>query len=670
MNFLKKLPEDPNAAPLPIPLTEKQKALELRNHRLKRTAEFQFGYPLVYIYGPDSKAREDGEGPEVVDKYNGIIAHPRGYAAQFVINFKPKGEKVARPMILTMASQDPSNLGTYDPERGEFVLDKKNIKDRTYIVSVRSPEAPLAEFQKDIIDHFRHFQKYQYDLNLLGQADNFMFRERAQSLLQGAKHLITRGKNPEESFYFGQYLSKHVAYAVVQVSGGDDSKYVVLKRYGPGKLDYDSPTYTIFNKSEIDVRALRQGRAPFNSEFVSFEPEEEKGPDLANKEDKADKKEKVIFFDNTTLANIAVSRDFGVCFKRLWNMEHASEKILIQIPAFLNNSLRTGSFGTSIVRGILATGSISLANNLINYFSTDESKLSISLLPTFALATLVDFSWGKVGDNISDFLLNGWRADAEDRSQRKLIERALRNYADEFSLEEHLKVGRPLKKLKEDFAGKAVRLMGVRQHPETATSMFLPIDPIVPTMPEIDETNPLNLFLANVTGGTAGNLSRDVSPKISLGTTPTGMVAMSIVDDFNIESGFGSKPNSVVKYVAFVPAFQLDIENDDIPSSTDISMRSEQPKRKMQFKGIEEHLGGKVAKIIINRRDSSFTIKPLDIEEFKGELLEVFNEHVPEIAPLGTERIFYGLGHGEDALKRLQTAFGLPPEGFPATRPA
>ncbi|MEO1337579.1 MAG: hypothetical protein AAFV29_18190, partial [Myxococcota bacterium] len=216
-----------------------------------------------------------------------------------------------------------------------------------------------------------------------------------------------------------------------------------------------------------------------------------------------------------------------------------------------------------------------------------------------------------------------------------------------------------------------------------ATSIHLPVDPLMATDPADEKTSPSTLFLANPTGGVLGNLERFISRNSVLTITPSNLAIIRTIEPLTRESSKFSKTNVVDIYVAFVGTI-ADTNGQDDPdlgaikgtsrgTISHFSVKSfsesfglkvdENNKRPFLFHGLDESLlrHKYIAHIQFNRYRSEFEIEY--IEQRKWQM-----EHLPKLPVFAhaspDEAIFQGLGYGEDACRRIEAAMGVEEEDF------
>lgn len=630
-----------------------RRALLLRDEITSFSTNAQFGFPFLWIYGRDSRYLPGGEhfnddaGDqhfEIANRYNGILAQTRGFVAQFKMNFTPDGATDSIPLILTVASYDPQNLGTYNKDRKCFILGEEDIKNRTYLLSARPSTAPLGLFQKDILDHFDIFQKLDRDLNLLGR--RISIRHKGKKL------------------YFGQYLSKHVTYALIQLPTESDAskEYVILRRYGPGRLQQDSQTYYPIDPNEVEMERLLQGRCPPRTEFVTHQS--------------ADSHR----FPNTQIANAHILTDFGERSRNLWNMKHASGGALSnQLSKLKDKHMRGGLLTAtfSFVVGAMGFGAIEL------FSSGGQFGL------TTVIAALLGGAVAAASEIYEDALIMRIRRLGEyvfseriRNAEISLQEKAYRDYAEFLIRPEDGPNGkrRLAKKIDPRFANQAERLFAIDDNSKTATSIHLPVDPLTATDPAEEATCPESLFLANPTGGIMGNLERFIGRHTVLTVSPSRLSIIKAIEPINGNGSEFAKTNIVNVFVAFTGQLNhaLPLEDADVGTATEAA-QGPTSNPDTRFESLAESLGLEkqtrdgptllfgsldsrllkdkcIAHIQFNRFFSKFKIRYIPAGVWQKDFLPrlpIFVRAAPG------ERIFQGLGYGADACQRIQAAMGI-----------
>lgn len=585
----------------------------LQNRWRRLTHDGQFKH-LPVIFGKDStKIGPDDKGES--DKYNGIFRFPRGFVAQFKLVHEEYG-----PLVVTLATHDPNNLGTLDPETGEYVMTPENLESQTYLVSALPVDAHSTMFQDKLNHHFARVQAATADLDLLGYTQ------------------FIAGLNGEEKKLFMTFLSAHVAYGIMERKQND---FVARAMLGNGRMDFESPTLT-----NILPADMRNGVGSYLSQIIKLLHQDKEGdPETES-------------FPHTESALRAVMSDWNWRISRLWNNQNLNPNF-----AFRLRSAWEAALQKRLHHSALATGGVALG---LEYYLNNLSFLQNMLLSvSLVLGTEI---LAKGGESLTKSLLDFIEGSGDLDHQISLKESTARDYAYHLYDPHHRDLDRPAKKIDPRFAGRLVRLKAV--DPDGGTDIRLPFDDADPVDPS--QKRPADLWLANWDDEVFGTITRIINPHSYLVRSQNGLIS-AVINTPPDDPVFG-RSDRTIRYTTCV-----DLKSEPTPTIESrgvltrlkdafnyaaqvVGLKTDPGPHRSYTPGyndVTHGLKGRIQKMVIDRRNSSVTTEWLEMEPGIEEIIKAVQPEGWETAT-PEDKCFYGLGDPISAARRLRRAFGLP----------
>lgn len=576
------------------------------------------------VFGSDSRHKH---GSKDAERYNGIFWGSYGFAAHFGLEYTDEPgfwqrlsqraqnwrEKFALPeqpkrlLVVPIVSHNPDNLGTYDEETGEYVLQEEDLIGHTYMPAALSAHAPYIFHQGVLTDHFRKMEELMAPLSLSGKT-HFIPDE------TGEGRLVVI------------YRSVHIDYAIVEKKraapdpeSGRDTEYDVYYLEGPGKLEYGGADYVGMDP----VRAAAGGYKKLKSGLD--------GP-----------------YEHSELATRVMTEDWERRRTLLWNGLSLSDSRSHRIKQEFYHLWRTKGYRAAVT-GVLTALLVSTISGAYN---------GASLSSLFGASTILSGAGAALAELVLDTrLLKGWNAinRGGDASARAGVrEEGQRNYAGLLFNRKGMKFDRPIRKMDKRFGGKAVRLKAHHHDstmPSTIHRGFDLEDPVDPA-----KLNPAMLGLATIHNSVFGAVHRHVSDVSSVYRFNSGLA--SLIIDGGLEAA-GNTPahnghqalqrrfvrsNKTTIYMTLNQAFNGAAEGAGKDGARGVALSKE-------LQNCFRHNGKDdgepvVVKIEIDRKKSLCRLSTIAVAEFSRFL----NEDC---------KIETGDSNRENALRRLRGYMGL-----------